>query len=306
VVQQSLGNLEGAIADFNHAIAINPGYAQAYCNRGIARQGLAERVRPTRARPFGDHAGASPARGDLAEALADFDRAVELSPRKGAALIYHNRGAARQAQGDLAGALRDYDEALAIDGAHGATYANRGTARKAIGDLEGARADLDRALELTPAANAAAVYHNRGGVRVLQDDFAGAIADYDEALRLDPHLLVAWLSRGNARYHQRDPRAFMDHRHAIAVQPDFAVPEIIAMVADDLRRDEPGVLRNCEKHLRINRQDVTAYFRRGLSRLLLGQEVEGEEDLESIRQLQPDLERELGLLGAEAKRRRIR
>jgi tetratricopeptide (TPR) repeat protein len=274
IVLQSQGDLSGALADFNRAIALHPSYAEAYGNRGIARQEIAHQRNPIRPRAFIDHDLPAPVRSDMADVIADFDRAVELTPRPAAAPAYHNRGAARQLQGDLAGALADFNEALAIDPAHSPTYANRGTAHKALGDLTAARADLDRAVELTPRATAAAAYHNRGGVRVLQNDFAGAVADYNIALEIDPDLTVAYLSRGNARYHLREPGAFLDHRHALLTAPALAVEEMLHMFVDDLKKDPAALLRNCEKHLRINRGDVTAMLRRGVALLVLHRDLE--------------------------------
>jgi tetratricopeptide (TPR) repeat protein len=52
------GDWDGAIAQFNRAIDLNPGFVEAYANRGAARN----------------------AKGDLDGALADFDKAIELKP----------------------------------------------------------------------------------------------------------------------------------------------------------------------------------------------------------------------------------
>ncbi|HEY4328354.1 MAG TPA: tetratricopeptide repeat protein [Phycisphaerae bacterium] len=302
IVHQAMGNLPQALADFDQAILLQPSYAQAYSNRGTAKHDLAEQRHPSHLRAFADHSVISPARHDLADAIADFDHALQLSPRAASASIHHNRGAARQAQGDLPGALADFDHALAIDPLHAPTLVNRGTARKAASDLPGARADLDRALELTPRPSAAPVYHNRGGIRVLQNDFTGAIDDYNQALAIDPNLIVAYISRGNARYHQRDPLAFTDHWYALRTSPTLAAREIIQMIADDLHRDSVAVFRNCEKHLRLNRQDITAYFRRGLSKLLLDPtSQDAQTDLSQILKLEPNLIEVVTLLSTTAK-----
>ncbi|HEY85645.1 MAG TPA: tetratricopeptide repeat protein [Chloroflexi bacterium] len=53
-----IGDLEQAIADYNKAIDLNPDYAAAYSNRGVAYYYS----------------------GDLEQAIADFERYLELAP----------------------------------------------------------------------------------------------------------------------------------------------------------------------------------------------------------------------------------
>jgi tetratricopeptide (TPR) repeat protein len=235
------------------------------------------------------------ARGDSAGALADFGQAIQIEPCYPEA--YNNRGAARHAQGDLAGAVADFDRALEIapDPTDGAFYHNRGAARHALGDFDGAISDYDQSLQLTPPHAAAALYHARGGARHALNNFADAIADYDRALACDPKLVGAYISRGHARYHRRDPRSSTDYQMAFLIDPHAAASEIARSLDEDLRRNAEAVLTNCLRHLRINPNDLMAYARRGLSLLLLGRDEEARADLEVIRArgpgLWPDLER---------------
>ena len=82
---------DSAIANYDRAIALDPDDADAYHNRGIAKD----------------------AQGDYAAAIADFDRAIALEPD--GADVYHNRGVAKAEQGDYAGAIADYDRVIALD-----------------------------------------------------------------------------------------------------------------------------------------------------------------------------------------------
>ncbi len=98
------GDLEGAIADLDRAIAINPKYGDAYTWRGAAKG----------------------ARGDVEGAIADFERAIAINPKDDAA--YYNHGFAKQSKGDMVGAIADYDRAVAINPKYDKAYNNRGDA----------------------------------------------------------------------------------------------------------------------------------------------------------------------------------
>jgi tetratricopeptide (TPR) repeat protein len=268
MVQHMLGRFAEAIADFDQALALRPDYPEALSNRGRARQAL----------------------GDFAGALADYDRALGLgSTGDFAAWVLHNRGMLRQQCDDRAGALADFDRALATDSSHTATYIARATARKENGDLEGALADFNKALGQRPSRSLAAIYHGRGGVYVLQNDFAGALADYNRALSLEPTNYLFHISRGNARYHLRDPRGTLDYLAAFRIDLDGACREFVRLIGSDAGRDADGVLDNCARHLRLNPRDVVAYARRGLTLLALGRDAEAAHDLGKCRELAPDM-----------------
>jgi tetratricopeptide (TPR) repeat protein len=267
LVLQTLGRLTEAVADFDQALAIRPAYAEALTNRGRVRQAL----------------------GDAASALADLDGALACVAGPFAASVLHNRGALKQDMGDLKGALTDYDEALQIDPNHASTYVNRGAARKDAGDLDGALADLNEGLTRLPRQEAT-ILHKRGGVRVLQNNFAGAVADYDLALALEPENVLFYISRGNARYHLREARGVFDYRMAFRINPEAAAREIIRLLDADLRSDAGPVLDNCDKHLRINDRDLTAHARRGLTLVLLDREAEAAAHFALLRAALPDME----------------
>ncbi len=89
-------------------------------------------------------------RGDVAGAIADYDRAIARYPDSvSQAVAYLTRGNARQDQGDLAGALADYDRAIVRHPSYAAAYLCRGRAYQQAGDLERARADYRLVPELT-------------------------------------------------------------------------------------------------------------------------------------------------------------
>src|SRR5205085_6980693 len=99
------GDVDGAILDWNRAIAINPGLAAAYLDRASARY----------------------RKGDLAGALADLERALSINPRMAGA--YSNRGAIRREQGETDKALADLNRAIALEAGNPGAHCHRGFAR---------------------------------------------------------------------------------------------------------------------------------------------------------------------------------
>ena len=67
--EKAKGDLDGAIADYNRAIELNPKYASAYYNRGNAKE----------------------AKGDLDGAIADFKRATEVDRKTSPSLKSRRR-----------------------------------------------------------------------------------------------------------------------------------------------------------------------------------------------------------------------
>lgn len=194
--RKARGWVDGAIADYDRALAIDSRFAKALFHRGSARQ----------------------AAGDLEGALVDYDRA--LAQRPNYAKAYNNRGNVRRSQGDLDAALADYDSALAIEPDYPEALINRGMVHKAHGDLERALADHDRALELVPDYVEALC--NRGTIHQARGALDESIADYDAALALKPDFLKARYNRGIAYQAQGVlDLALADFDQALAQRPDY-------------------------------------------------------------------------------------
>lgn len=82
----------------------------------------------------------------MAEATADFDRAIELDPHFAEAFC--NRGVTRYGKGDLAGATADFDRAITLNPRLAEAYANRGLTRLAQGQEAEAQRDFEQCLIL--------------------------------------------------------------------------------------------------------------------------------------------------------------
>ena len=128
------GNYDGAIADFDRAIKLDPKSAGAYCARGDVKQ----------------------AKGDWDGAIADYNRCIELEPTNDE--VYDGRGIANQAKGNNDLAIADYTHAIELD-PDANYYFNRSTAyvvnrewASALGDIRRARAlnedDQDYPIEI--------------------------------------------------------------------------------------------------------------------------------------------------------------
>jgi tetratricopeptide (TPR) repeat protein len=115
-----------AVDNFSAAIALDPAFAFAYNNRGLAYADLKQYER----------------------AIADYDQALRLNPDLAAA--YLNRGTAYADLKQYERASADYDQALRLDPNDTFAYFNRGTAYAGLKQHERAIADYEQALRLDP------------------------------------------------------------------------------------------------------------------------------------------------------------
>ncbi len=191
------GDYDGAIADFDSAIAIEPNNVEAVVNRALCKQDK------------GDHLGA----------ITDWDRALELKPDDGG--WYVNRGMVKESMGDIDGAIADFSQAAEVEPDYEVAYIARAYSRSRQGDYEGAIADYDRVIELWP--DNAAAFDDRGLARGLQGNYDEAIVDFNRAIELQPSNAEYYLNRGTARTNAKDYLgAIADFARAIELDPDKA------------------------------------------------------------------------------------
>ncbi|MFG3039334.1 tetratricopeptide repeat protein [Streptomyces sp. NPDC048330] len=156
-------------------------------------------------------------RGEYTEAFADFDRAVELSPR--APRPYTGRAVTHRVLGDFDRALEDHDRACALAPDGERTLGNRGETYRLAGRLDEALADFDGALGIAPAttwmmASRADVLRRLGRPRE-------ALVDLDRALALEPDYVWALVRRSRLRRALGDADGgVVDLDRAQALSPD--------------------------------------------------------------------------------------
>jgi tetratricopeptide (TPR) repeat protein len=239
--QARKGTLDAAIADYDKAISLDPNSAVAYNNRGFARV----------------------KKGDFDAAIVDLERAIALNPTD--AFAYNNRGMALAGKGNLDDAMADYDKSIALDAGNALAYQNRGNTRNQTGDWNGAIADFERLITLSPKS--AESYNGRGLARYYQGELDQAVADYDKAIALDPKSANAYNNRGLALADKGDlDKAMADYNKAIALD---AQNDIFYRNRGDLRNEKgewEGAIADFDKAISINPKVAALYNGRGLAR----------------------------------------
>ena len=121
-----LKQFDAALKYYKKALEINPDYAEAYYNMGIALKD----------------------NGDLDAAIDSYKKALEIKPDYVGA--YFNTGNILKDTGDLEAAIDSYKKALEIKPDYAEAYNNIGLTLKDKGDLEEAINSYKKALEIKP------------------------------------------------------------------------------------------------------------------------------------------------------------
>ena len=166
-----------ALSCYNQLLSNQPNFYEVWYERGLVLEHL----------------------GFYTEAIASYDRALQLSPRERfKSEVWHDRGNAFQyGLGGYQAALDCYDQALRIAANHEMAWHNRGNALfYGLNRLEEAIASYNRALQINPHNDL--TWRNRGTALVELHRYDEAIASYDQALALQPHDEIALQARGLA------------------------------------------------------------------------------------------------------------
>ncbi len=192
------GQLEVALSAYDQAVAKDPTFANAYCNRGVTLGQLHR----------------------YAEALESFDHAVGLNPGDG--LAYYNRAGMQRQLAQLDAALASYDRAIEIRPDNAEAIFNRAVLLQELKRWEESLAALHTALALNPAFSTDQAWGSIASAHAALQHWEEAIAAYDRAIALNPAQVPALQGRARALHElKRYEEAIASYDQALGLQPDL-------------------------------------------------------------------------------------
>lgn len=250
-------NLEAAVTQFEALLERDPADAHARAQLGwaLVQLGRLDRVDARL------HLGAqAEARGDLAGAIAEYQRAHELDREDEFAAAALAGALLRINQLDAA--ERVVDSALARHPSAPSLLHRKGAILDARGRPQDAEATLRRALQHAP--NEAEIHYALGVALSRQGRGDEAIESYERAVKLRPEVARYWNNLGSAMLEaQRPDPAIVRFRRALALDPQDAAAwnNLGAALAESRRYDD--AIDALRKAIEIAPQYVNAHHRLG-------------------------------------------
>ncbi len=333
-VQDGLGRHDRAIADFTHAIALDPHDQVAYSNRAaeylasdcfeLAIVDLSQVIRadPANGMAFYNRATAYEQSGQRDRALDDYRNAARLLPSFAPATAAIGR---LLKASDPDAALADLSAAIRLDPKSPALR-SRATLYLSLGRLEPALQDfnqvianddtdsvafLDRGVTNDRIGNidsaisdygssialvpSAIAYVDRGSIYARLQQPQKALADFDAALKIDPNNLAALLGRANANYAQQKLDASLnDYTRVIAADVNNATAYF---KRGNIRLDSLEFARARSDYsvsLQLDPNQPAAFYNRAIAESRLGLRPEAVADRRRALALDPSLASEEG------------
>jgi tetratricopeptide (TPR) repeat protein len=174
IANDNRGRFPDALAAYDQAIALEPGYGLIYNNIGVVYGHM----------------------GDSDQEIALYTQAVEIDPHL--AFTYVNRGLEYHRQNRLQEAYDDFNLAIQADPFFARAYVWRGNLAdgELFDDPKAAFDDFNRAVQLDPT-DAEAVM-NRGVSYLRRGELESAIADLETAVQIDGTNEMVWRNLGTA------------------------------------------------------------------------------------------------------------
>ena len=260
-----------ALADFNQAITLDPGFVEAYLIRGelYARRkeyrlaavdfNTAIELYPQRSLGYKMRGRLNEKLGRYDFALSDYNRAITLDGADAGVVAW--RGYLYALTGKKDEALRDFEEALRLDPQFSDGYVYRGMHRKENNRLKEALADFNRAVSLKPSALA---YYQRANLWFEMKKYAEAMEDVNRALSLDAAYDLAYGLRARLYVEKKQIRpAIEDLDRSLQANPEYIDGYLNRSLLHQKLGDLEGAIEDLTKVIALNPNAPGSYIRRG-------------------------------------------
>lgn len=221
--------------------------------------------------------------GEHAEAIAEFERTLEIDPDSIRALL--DLGLVRMELKQWEKADQDLTQVIRVEPQNAYAHCNRAQVRLELGRLPAALADIDRAVRLAPDWGN---YHfHRGKILGALERHEEAMEALKAALGLDPSLFSeVWEARGDIEFARRQlAAAESDYTRALA-EPDSRILFHRGQVR--MERDNPtGALDDFDASARLEPGSSGTQVQRGRTLARLGRPAEARAAFDRAVQLGP-------------------
>lgn len=191
-----LAQWDAALAEYDIAVSLDPGFANAFCNRGVALEQL----------------------GKLEDALASYDQTIKLDPLD--ALAFYNRGAVLVRLERLRPALDDFDQAISLRPGYAEAHFNRAVLLHQLQRWDEATAGFHRAMELNPAFAGEYTWYAVAAGCMKMRQWQPALDSLDRVLAIRGDHVEALQGRGLVLHElRRYEEAVVSLNAALALQP---------------------------------------------------------------------------------------
>lgn len=198
------------------------------------------------------------------------------------AVVYNNRGNSYLAKGQLGQALADFNRAIDLDPSHANPYYNRSIVHERQGKKTQAIADVQQYIKLKPqdpdgpsrlarlqkgvtppvkqsGDKPATFYNDRGWQRYKAGQLAEALADFNQAIKIKPDFALAYNNRGIVhRKMKKYDLALVDYRKVLALDNDSratAFAHFNLALLFELKGDYPSAIAHVKKFMQLDPKD---------------------------------------------------
>jgi protein O-mannosyl-transferase len=257
------GQTDEAIRQYQEALRLNPGFAQAHNNLGAALE----------------------KKGHTDEAIRQYQEALRL--KADYAEAHNNLGIVFFQQSRTDEAIPQFKEAIGLKPDLAEAHYNLGAALDQKGQMDEASREYQEAVRLQP--DYAHAHYNLGVALGQKGQVGEATHHYQEAIRLKPDYAEAYNSLGIVFYQQsRTDEAIRQFREAIGLKPNFAEAHNNLGMALSSKGHLDEAVSQIQEALRLERDYAGARYNLGVALAQKGQTDEAIRQFQEALRLKPD------------------